>query len=970
MSKRIEYNGVKGTGALAGGSRVKKSRPLLSFLLFLLFLYFVTGRLALFLAIPPGYAAPIWPPAGVALAFMLLYSYRVWPGVWLGSFLLNVYVSPGASVALPAIISTGAVLQAVAGTYLIQRFVGQQGVFEREQDLLKLLVIGGPLSCVLNSITGTTALLCMGAIKLADYAFSLFTWWLGDTIGVIVVMPLLLILMGRPVALWRKKRTTVVVPILIFFIAVVVLFVYVRRLEANRVRLEFEGKAEIINNTLYESFQNYIDIFESVKGLYEASEKVERHEFRTFAKRLLARHGAIHAIEWAPRISRAERAAYEEAARADGYSDFQIRQRDAQGQLVNAASRDEYMPVYFVEPYEGNEAVMGFDLASNPSRQEALMRARDLGQPQGTGRITLVQDKLKQFGVLISVPIYSAGLVDNSVEGRRANLRGFVLGVFRVGDAIEREIVGLSIGGVNFAVYDEAASESRRLLYVHDLEGAAAPAIKGAAAPAIKEVKRQGDMQYKTTLSVAGRTWSIVFYPSAEYLKRHSTFQAWLILVGSLLFIGLLEIFLFMLASRSERIAMLVQDKTTELSQANMALQQEIAEKKETEEALTKAIEEANSATKAKSEFLAAMSHEIRTPLNAIIGMADVLSETGLTKEQDKSVQVMRNAGENLLGIINDILDFSRIEAGQLKLEWVCFNIFDVLTRTVALMRVKAIQKGINLSLVIAPAIPGKLWGDPLRLQQVMFNLLSNAIKFTAVGEVGVTVDVNGVQGGFIGLLFCVRDTGIGIAQDKKGLMFKSFSQADSSTTRKYGGTGLGLVISKIIVEHMRGLMWFDSQEGIGSQFYFTVELEVFGDECKLDDMPLGEASKGDLAIDEAEKQLRILIAEDNEDNQLLMRSYFKKTPHAIEIACNGQEAVDRFTAGKGIYDLVLMDMEMPIKDGYTAVSEIRQWERDNEVSPTPILALTAHALNEYVQRSLAAGCNGHLAKPIKKAVL
>jgi CheY-like chemotaxis protein len=335
----------------------------------------------------------------------------------------------------------------------------------------------------------------------------------------------------------------------------------------------------------------------------------------------------------------------------------------------------------------------------------------------------------------------------------------------------------------------------------------------------------------------------------------------------------------------------------------------------------------------------------------------------GLTQEQDKSVQIIRNAGENLLTIINDILDYSKIEAGQITLESVCLNILDVLETAAALMKVNVQRKGLNLSMETAPAIPKQLWGDSSRLQQVMLNLLSNAIKFTEAGEVGVRADVNRVGNGLIELLFCVSDTGVGIAGDKKGLLFQRFSQADSSTRRKFGGTGLGLVISKLIVEHMNGRMWFDSEEGRGSQFYFTVELGLSGAECKLE-----ETSKEPSAGGKTEMPLRILIAEDNMDNQILMKMYFKNTPHKIEFADNGQEAVDKFTSGS--YGIVLMDMEMPLKDGYTATSELRQWERNTGASPTPILALTAHALKEYIDKSLEAGCDGHLTKPIKKAVL
>ncbi|MBF0320839.1 MAG: CHASE domain-containing protein [Nitrospirae bacterium] len=921
-------------------------RPLLQLILILslVAIYFFSGWLALFLAIPPGYASPIWPPAGVALAFMLLYSYRVWPGVWLGSFLLNIYVSlqtTNTSLPLPGMIATGAVLQAVVATYMIRRFVERQGIFEGELEFLKLLIIGGPLCCVLNAAFGSTAMLILGKIPLSDYMFSFFTWWLGDSIGVLVVTPLVVILLGRPVEFWRKKINTVAIPVFILFAAIVVLFMHVRRLEEGRTRLEFVNKADIIGNTISERFQSHIEILESIRGFYAASSEVRRRDFMIFVGGFLSRNKEIQALSWDPIVPETQRSIFEAAARADGYGDFQIKERNAQGQLVTASPRGEYIPVYFIEPYEGNEAALGFDLASNPSRREALTKARDTGQPQATGRITLVQEKGKQSGMLIFVPIYGAGHIGNSVDARRAAIRGFVSGVFRIGDAIERNLEGYKIDGVNFAVNDETAIEEERLLYVHGSE---------------LEPKRQSGIYHKINLSVAGRAWSIVFYPSKEYLKVYATYQSWLILVGCLLFLGLLEIFLFMLSNRNERIASLVHQKTAELSETTMLLQDEITQKRETEAALIKA-------TKAKSEFLAAMSHEIRTPLNAIIGITGVLAEMGLTQEQNKSVQIIRNAGENLLAIINDILDYSKIEAGQITLESVCLNIFDVLETATALMKVSALRKGINLSMETAPAIPKQLWGDPSRLQQVILNLLSNAIKFTEAGEVGLRADVNREEDGLIELLFCVRDTGVGIAEDKKSLLFQRFSQADSSTKRKYGGTGLGLVISKLIVEHMNGRMWFDSREGHGSQFYFTVELGLSGAECKL-----AEISKEPSGGGKTETPLRILIAEDNMDNQTLLKMYFKNTPHTIEFADNGQEAVDKFTSGS--YGIVLMDMEMPLKDGYTATSELRQWERDTGAPHTPILALTAHALKEYVDKSLEAGCDGHLTKPIKKAVL
>lgn len=566
--------------------------------------------------------------------------------------------------------------------------------------------------------------------------------------------------------------------------------------------------------------------------------------------------------------------------------------------------------ILFLEQMQPNAAAsIGINLGASAERKEAMDQARDLGVPVATDRVTpLRPTTTPTFAFLLFAPRYAVDADISTVEARRKAIRGFLYAGFRATNLFGRAAHDLRIANPNIAVrvYDGKGTDPERLMLAEgDFD---------STDPSYLRV---------TELNAANHTWTIeIAAPSAFGLS----FLKW-----SPLFVFLLGLVL--------SVAVVASMIKSDLLQENLVV----------------ARQEADNASQAKSLFLANMSHEIRTPLGIIIGFAEnAIQETDANQKQSYLRTILRN-GHELARIIGDILDLSKIEAKTLMIEHRPMSPLKVCQELVGIFRPLAAKKGLEFQFEAEKNLPELISSDATRIKQVLINLLSNAIKFTSEGEIKLLVErtARGIKGDSI--LFTVEDTGIGIPDENRKSLFKAFSQGDSSITRKYGGNGLGLAISKELAHALGGELSVDPMaQSRGSRFRFKIPLIELSQILR---------TPGPAENSTSLQGRKILLVEDSLDNQMLVEMILKKSGIDVTIADNGSEGVKKALAGN--FDLILMDIQMPVMDGYAAFEKLR--EKGVNV---PVIALTAHALKDEQLKALEMGFSAYLTKPIDRAAL
>ena len=575
----------------------------------------------------------------------------------------------------------------------------------------------------------------------------------------------------------------------------VLVFVLAKHLAQRDAFYRFEQDAMICISAAAEQLERYQAGVETLTLFYECSDEVSRDEFRGFTQPLLQYEEGIKAICWIPKVAASHKSQYEIQARCDGLEQFQIRRTKAPESRLWPTADSPYFPLYYQQPYRGNEHTMGLDIA-----QDKTLNAAVEDSIQGDTIVSVVEQGFfdphgrSQYLVFLE-PVYAKGAVTATLKNRTENLLGLIAGVYDVEKGLSRAIHGrqdaialrmIGADGVVFGFSGDRANGFGKT------------------------------MQTQTrNISLGNSKWILEADSLKDYRSRFHRCIVWVFPACSMGLTALLVLYLAGLYHRHEKTEKMVLSRTAEL-----------AAEKERSDKLALRAEMAN---QAKSEFLANMSHEIRTPMNSILGFADLLAEDTLSDEQLEFVHTIRDSGRTLLAIINDILDFSKIEAGRLEVEVVDCGVEELMHRIEGLLKPSAARKRLEFAIFCSAQTPKIIKTDPVRIRQCIVNLVNNAIKFTEAGHVYVNVSTEQDET-CEWVRFDVEDTGIGIPKDRQESIFEAFIQADGTTTRRFGGTGLGLTITRKLVELLGGSLSLHSEVGRGT--VFTMRIPLAGAGC------------------------------------------------------------------------------------------------------------------------------------------
>ena len=696
-----------------------------------------------------------------------------------------------------------------------------------------------------------------------------------------------------------------------------------------------EEQAVMIRDRVDERMRGYVLGLEFSRKILAAKQDITRDEWGMYFDEDTVENQFPGVLGFAlvQRVPDSELGVFQQQMRQTVDPGFTV--RDHPKVDTDRTGQDRYI-IRYNEPESMNRQTWGIDVSGRSVNRIGYERAMDTGKISASDPIHLVQQDLTQWGLVLTMPVYRDDAPIGTIEERRDALRGWVALPIGLSELFKLEI-GNYLDRFDIQVQASNPNEAESVLLYSSNESGAVDASDANRVDTVVQV-----IDHKFVLSVSAK--------NAQSMWMESRATIAVFISG-----GLLTLMLTMITWSLTR----TRRKAVELAEC---MTSSIRQSEQRQRLLAL---QAASANKAKSEFLANMSHEIRTPMTAILGYADLLADLMRLHEQDKeyseAVNSIQRSGKHLMMIINDVLDLSKIESGKLEVEHEPCAIVETVQEVFTTMRMSAMRKGLELRVIFETPFPDTVDSDPYRARQILLNLVGNAIKFTSEGSVEIVLSDDGQH-----LRISVVDTGVGISSDDINSLFDPFEQFDSSVSRVHEGTGLGLTISQHLAQLLGGQICVGSEVGFGSVFTLEIPRDCPDGAKMLTEFGSvdGASANHHTALSELEQAGGgvILLAEDGEDNQRLISHLLRKAGYEFEIVKNGQEAIDRFLKKSDHFDLILMDMQMPVLDGYSATRQLRRMGHT-----LPIVALTAHALDGARDDCIEAGCNEYVAKPIDR---
>jgi signal transduction histidine kinase/CheY-like chemotaxis protein len=831
----------------------------------LTFAYAFSGKLALLLAVPPGYASPVFPPAGIAVAAMLISGWASLPWTFLGSLLLNIWsgYSPGESenarVAAALVIAVASTLQAAVAGRALRHEIGYPAPLDNVRDVTRFFFVS-PIFCLTSATLSLAGLTALGVVARSDLLINWVSWWLGDTLGVLLVLPLILVIVGEPHDLWRSRRLPVALPMVLFFALFVAIFVRVNTWEHDETLSEFRLVSDQAADKIRTALTEQEVFLEQLERSFTLPGAVSSADFQHLIQPLLQRFPLIQAVEWAPRVDADMRATFERAKRLE-MPEFEVLERDPSGHLHRAEDRADYYPISFVEPLRGNERAVGFDLASEPNRNAALEAAVKTERLAVTAPIRLVQEKDEQPGILLLFPVRGGSMGP-----------GVLLVVHRMGTSLDG-LLGPFSRTIGVRLTDLNAN---KILY--------------------NRLPPDVSASYADVFAFGGRDYRITTAPTRAYLDRHRQWQSWAVLTAGVISTGLLGALLLLGTGYARRIETVVDERTGELESINRRLHLEIEERQQAEAALRQAQK-----MEAIGQLTGGIAHDFNNLLMVVSGNATLLSDTTRDEAVRRRASAIQQAADRGARLTRQLLAFSRRQA--LRPEPVYLR---QRRSEIAEMLSRLLRADIELTFEIAEDV-WPIMVDPTEFELALLNIGVNA-RDAMPGGGRFLVEARNfssssgdpagepLMGDFVALN--LSDKGTGMTAEVRMRAFEPFF-----TTKEVGvGSGLGLSQVYGFAQQSGGTAVIDSQIGKGTTI--TLYLPRAAASSGLPEAPVVEAAALTISA-------RVLLVEDDVEVQNVAGELLQGMGCRVIQASDGRSALAVLERDRAV-ELVISDIAMP----------------------------------------------------------